>query len=156
MLDLPENNPSGDTTPADITGDAPPDRREALFAPPRRAVVPLPVYKHRMLKALSSKVQSHFSAWSVERFLAALFLIFAFGVLGVFIADTLLCPRALVFASGTDAFTMSSASVLGVGWSAFSPLSISSDSLPFRIDSPTGPDLLRRQAMKSNVAHWES
>ena len=93
MLDLPENNPNGDTTPADITGEAPPDRREALFAPPRRAVVPLPVYKHRMLKALSSKVQSHFSAWSVERFLAALFLIFAFGVLGIFIADTLLCPE---------------------------------------------------------------
>ena len=56
MIDLSENNPNGDTTPADIAGDAPPDRREALFAPPRRAVVPLPVYKHRLLKALSSKV----------------------------------------------------------------------------------------------------
>ena len=93
MIGLPENNPNGDATPADIVGDALPDRREAIFAPPRRAVVPLPVYKHRMLKALSSKLQSHFSAWSVERFLAALFLIFAFGVLGIFIADTLLCPE---------------------------------------------------------------
>ena len=93
MLDLSENKPNGDTTPTDIAGDAPPDRREAIFAPPRRVVVPLPVYKHRMLKALSSKVRAHLEAWSVERFLAALFFIFAFGVLGVFIADTLLCPE---------------------------------------------------------------
>ena len=90
---MSENNPNGDTTPADITGDALPDRREAIFAPPRRVVVPLPVYKHRLRKAFSSKVRAHFGAWSVERFMAALFFVFAFGVLGVFIADTLLCPE---------------------------------------------------------------
>ena len=93
MIGLPENNPNGDATPADIVGDALPDRREALFAPPRRAVVPRPVYRHKLLKALFSRLRAHLGAWSVERFLAALLFISAFGVLGVFIADTLLCPE---------------------------------------------------------------
>ena len=35
----------------------------------------------------------HLEVWSVERFLAALLFIFAFGVLGVFTADTFLCPE---------------------------------------------------------------
>ena len=93
MIGLPENNPNGDATPGDIAGDALPDRREALFAPPRRAVVPRPVYRHKLLKALSSGLRAHLEVWSVERVLAALLFIFAFGVLGVFTADTFLCPE---------------------------------------------------------------
>ena len=93
MIGLPENNPNGDTTPGDIAGDALPNRREPLFAPPRRAVVPRPVYRHKRLKALSSGLRAHLGAWSVERFLAALLFISVFGVLGVFTADTFLCPE---------------------------------------------------------------
>ena len=93
MIGLPENNPNGDATPGDIAGDALPDRREALFAPPRRVVVPRPVYRHKLLKALSSGLRAHLEVWSVERVLAALLFIFAFGVLGVFTADTFLCPE---------------------------------------------------------------
>ena len=89
MTALPENNPNEDS----VAADALPSRNEILFAPPRRAVVPLPVYKRKLLKALSSRFWAPFATWSVERFLAGVFFIFVFGVLGVFIADTLLCPE---------------------------------------------------------------
>ena len=54
---------------------------------------PRPVYRHKLLKALSSGLRAHLEVWSVERVLAALLFIFAFGVLGVFTADTFLCPE---------------------------------------------------------------
>ena len=88
MTALPENNPNEDS----VAADAPPSRNEILFAPPRRTVVPRPVYRHKLLKALSSRLWTPIEALSVERFLAALLSIFVFGVLGVLIADTLLCP----------------------------------------------------------------
>ena len=155
MLDLSENKPNGDTTPTDIADDAPPNRREALFAPPQRAVVPRPVYRHRLLKALSSRLGAHLRAWSVERFMAALFFIFAFGVLGVFIADTLLCPEG----TGVRFWDGCLYDVLGfgvgggvIGFAAFVYLL---RLLSLRRDNPTALHILLRQFLKSNVTHRE-
>ena len=67
-------------------------RRETLFAPPRRTVVPRPVYRHRFLVALSSRLSARAKTFSVERVQLALLSIFLFGVLGVFIADIFFCP----------------------------------------------------------------
>ena len=67
-------------------------RRETLFAPPRRTVVPRPVYRHRLLVALSSRLSARAKTFSVERVQLGLLSIFLFGVLGVFIADIFFCP----------------------------------------------------------------
>lgn len=66
---------------------------EVIFAPPRRAVVPRRVYRRRRIKALYALIAGLMRYWSVGRLVVGLFCVFAFGLIGVAIADAIFCPE---------------------------------------------------------------
>ena len=55
-------------------------------------VVPRPLYRHRWRSRFRTRISGFARTWSVGRLVAALFSIFAFGLIGVFIADLIFCP----------------------------------------------------------------
>ena len=89
---MSDNNPQNESPDDAETVQGAATRRETLFAPPKRTVVPRPVYRHRFLVALSSRLSARAKTFSVERVQLALLTILVFGILGVFIADIFFCP----------------------------------------------------------------
>ena len=84
-----------DETPgAPNPGDNLPYPDEVLFAPPQRTVVPRPVYRGRRMKTLSARCAALMRYWSVGRLMFGLFCVFAFGLLGVAVADAFFCPES--------------------------------------------------------------
>ena len=57
-----------------------------------RMVVPRPVYRRRLRIGLYSRCGRLMRQWSVGRFTLGLFFIFAFGLIGLAIADYFFCP----------------------------------------------------------------
>ena len=156
MIDLPENNPNGDSTPADITAEAPQKSERSPFCS-----VPAccrPSSRIQAQTAQGALFQGAGPSGSLERRTLSGGIVFHLW---------LWCARSLhrrypSLPRGHGCPILGRMPLRGYrlrSWGRYSWPSrlylFSSDSLPFHIDSPTGPDLLRRQFMKSNVTPWE-
>ena len=64
---------------------------EVLMTSSKRMVVPRPVFRRRRMKALYARCVSFTRLWSVGRLTVGLFCIFAFGLIGLSIADGIFC-----------------------------------------------------------------
>lgn len=90
---MPDEIP-GVPNPADSSPEVTlPYPDEVLFAPLQRSVVPRPVYRHRRIKGIYARCVWFTRIWSVGRLIVGLFCVFAFGLLGVAVADALFCPE---------------------------------------------------------------
>ena len=89
---MPDETAGAPNPAATSSEDALPYPDEVLFAPPQRAVLPRPIYRHRWIKGLYARGVWLSRQWSIGRFVVGLFCVFAFGLIGVAVADAFFCP----------------------------------------------------------------
>lgn len=82
--------------------DIGPNPDDVIFASVRRPMVERPVYRGRRVKALSARCAGLVRYSSIIRLVIGLFCVFAFGLIGVAVADAFFCPEgaALAFWEG--------------------------------------------------------